>query len=590
MARTPALPFQLTRSFGSLGPDTWHNLLISGDNLPVLRRLIDMKAEGQLLNADGAKGVRLIYIDPPFASDDDYETKAGKIAYADKIKGAVFIEGLRKRLVLIRELLADDASVFVHLDWRKSHYIKVVMDEVFGEHNFVNEIVWCYTGPSNTPASFPRKHDVILFYRVGTVPVFDADAVRVPYVKRDTGKTSGIFKQAAVLREEGKVPEDWWPDITPVGRLVDERKVGYPTQKPERLAARIIKAVSHPGDIVLDCFAGSGTVLVAAEKLGRNWIGVDMGLSAIYSSQKRLLNVASSKALDGPETSGGKRPVYDKPPRPFGLYSAGHYDFARLRSLPFPEYRTFVLRLFAAIERQEMVNGLRIDGRHRGDPVIVFDFTADPEAEITTEYFAELASYLGRRVGDRVLFIAPASRLAFLQDEVAAEGITFEIRRIPYSVVNAMREHGTQPTSEADINRMIEAEGFDFTIPPKVETEIDPANRTVTITSFHSRAIAKDLNEEKRGFPALAMVLVDCNHDGSVFDLDEVFFAEDLKAKGWRFELSRARAGQAVAISYCDIFGNERIEVLADQPWVEAEVDVDTEATDTADEEVLGQG
>jgi site-specific DNA-methyltransferase (adenine-specific) len=594
LLRIPALPFQLVRSFGSLDEGAWHNLLIAGDNLPVLRRLIDMKNEGRLNNADGTPGVRLVYIDPPFASEDDYETKTGKIAYADKIKGAEFIEGLRRRLVLIRELLAADASLFVHLDWRKSHYIKAVMDEVFGEHAFVNEIVWCYTGPSRVAPQFPRKHDVILFYRVGAAPVFHSDAIRVPY-KAGSFTMGGKGALAAKNREgdyrtgaeeqlaRGKVPEDWWSDIPSL--TVTTERVGFPTQKPERLAARIIKAASDPGDLVLDCFAGSGTALVAAEKLDRRWIGVDMGLAAIYFSQKRLLNTATSRALAGPAADAGKRVLYDQPPRAFGLYSSGHYDFARLKGLPFLEYRTFVLRLFGAIERPETINGLRIDGRHRGDAVMVFDFTVDPEAEITTEYFAEVARYLGRRVGERVLFIAPASRLAFLQDEVVAGGIDFEIRRVPYSVVNAMRRFGTQPTSEADINRMIETEGFDFAIPPKVETNIEPEHRRLTITGFRSRAIARGLTETERGLPALAMVLVDYAHDGRVFDLDEVFFAEDLVGRGYQIDLAGARPGVSIAVSFCDVFGNERIDVLTDQPWGE----VETESADTGAEEAWAE-
>lgn len=163
---TPGLPFQRVRAFGDVDAAEWHNLLIQGDNQPVLRRLMDMRAAGLIKNADGTDGVRVVYIDPPFASEEDYETKRGKIAYSDKVAGSEFIEGLRRRLVMIRELLADDGSVFVHLDWRKSHYIKAVLDEMFGEHNFINEIVWHYRSfHGQTKAYFPRKHDVILFYR-----------------------------------------------------------------------------------------------------------------------------------------------------------------------------------------------------------------------------------------------------------------------------------------------------------------------------------------------------------------------------------------------------------------------------------------
>jgi DNA modification methylase len=576
MLRTPALPFQLTRSFGDLTGYAWHNLLIAGDNLPILRRLIDMKAEGSLLNADGTPGIRLIYIDPPFASDEEYETKAGRIAYADKVKGAEFIEGLRKRLVLLRELLTDDGSIFVHLDQKKGHYIKVVMDEVFGEHNFRNEIIWHYYNKlQGNVGRLASDHDVIFWYSAGDAFYFKPISVLreggpAQMLKRvwdPIGKklvnAKGPDGKVLYIERTHRTADDVWrmSMLQPAGREM----IGYPTQKPEALVARFIEMASRPGDLVLDCFVGSGTALTTAEKLGRRWIGADMGLSAIYFTQKRLLEIASSRAFEGADP---KDEPYDQPARPFGLYSSGHYDFARLRDLPFADYRSFVIRLFSGTERAETINGLRIDGRRRGDPILVFDFHADPDAEVTPDYFEELAEVLGRRAGDRVLFIAPASRLSFLQDEITAGEISFDVRRVPYSVVNAMRRYATQPASEIEINRMIETEGFDFTIPPTVETTIDPAIRMVTITSFRSRAIARDLTEEDRGLPALAMVLIDYDHADGVFDLDAVLFGDALEKADWTFELKRATPGQPIAISFCDVFGNERITVLADQPWV----------------------
>ncbi len=625
LLETAALPFQRIRTFGDLDDDTWHNMLIGGDNLPVLRRLIDMKGEGRLRNADGSDGVRQVFIDPPFASAENYETGSGTIAYSDKIKGAEFIESLRKRLILIREVLADDASIFVHLDWRKVHYIKAVMDEVFGEHNLVNEIVWHYrTYQGHVSRNFPRKHDTILFYGRGAYPfrlgkdgnlegTIDfhrwgafltpdneirgdnyptTDSRFAPllrkWIRENGGRAPG--PDDVLYRIEGNTIDTVW-DIKAVDPKSKDR-LGYPTQKPEELLTRIISAASDAGDIVLDCFVGSGTTLAVAEKLGRRWIGVDMGLGAIYTTQKRLISIAASDSLTETRTQTRKlkpccgeracvhcqesccRPVttetplpYGHGPLPFGVYSAGHYDFWRLRALPFADYRTFVLRLFGATEGAETINGLAIDGRHRGDPALVLDFTAAPDAMVTIDFFTDLAGVLGRRTGGRVLFIAPAASLAFLEDEVVAGEVRFEIRRVPYSVVAALRRRGSQPSSEADINRMIETEGFDFSVPPAVECHLDPAARTLAITRFRSRAIARDLTEAKRGFSALAMVLVDYAYDGRVFDLDAVIFADELEASGRQVSLARAQAGEAVAVSICDIFGNEHIEVFRDQPW-----------------------
>lgn len=574
LLETAAFPFQRMRAFGEPGADEWHNTLIFGDNLPALRRLAEMKAAGAIVNADGSEGIRCVYIDPPFASEDDYETKDKAIAYSDKVRGADFIEGLRRRLVVIREVLADQASIFVHLDWRKSHYIKAVMDEIFGEHNFVNEIVWCYTGPSKVVAHFPRKHDVILFYRVGA-PIFNLDDVRIPYKEGSftmggqgalaAKNRAGDYKTGAAEQlAKGKIVEDHWSDIPSLS--VSAERTGFPTQKPERLAARIIKATTRPGDIVLDCFAGSGTALVAAEKLDRRWIGVELGLNGLYQTQKRLLNVASGKALAGPETVKRAKGSYGKAPRPFTVYSCGHYDYHQLKSLPFDQYRSFVLRLFGATEAPSTINGVPVDGRHRGDPVIVYDFNVD-DAPVTVEYLDEMASYLEGRVTNRVLFVAPAKSLAFLEDRIAARGIEFEVRRVPYSAVAALQKRAHQPASKEDINKIIETESFDFAIPPEAEWEIDATGSSATLRRFRSRAIVKSLTEENRGYPSVAMVLVDYDHDGEVFDLDEVFFAESLAGAEWTLKLEGASRGQAIAISICDRWGNEHVEVLRDVDW-----------------------
>lgn len=135
------VPLQKVRTFGSNGHG-WENMLIFGDNLQVMKHLLEMKRAGGLRNEDGSEGVRLVYIDPPFATRQEFRSGGDERAYQDKVAGAQFIEFLRKRLVLIHELLTDDGSVYVHLDWRKGHYIKVILDEVFGEQNFQNEVCW----------------------------------------------------------------------------------------------------------------------------------------------------------------------------------------------------------------------------------------------------------------------------------------------------------------------------------------------------------------------------------------------------------------------------------------------------------------
>lgn len=156
IAQTYAAPLQEDRRFAGATTSEWTNMLIFGDNLQVLKSLIEMKRAGKLKNADGTEGVRLIYIDPPFASKQDFTND--EKAYSDKMKGAEFLEWLRKRLILLKEIMSVDGSIFVHLDWHKSHYMKVLMDEIFGEGNFINEIVWHYgTYVGNTKIIFQES-------------------------------------------------------------------------------------------------------------------------------------------------------------------------------------------------------------------------------------------------------------------------------------------------------------------------------------------------------------------------------------------------------------------------------------------------
>ncbi|MFQ5442475.1 MAG: site-specific DNA-methyltransferase [Thermodesulfobacteriota bacterium] len=330
-------------------------MLIEGDNLSVLKALLEMKKAGEIQNPGNGPGVRLVYIDPPFSSGQGYRSKQKGDAYEDKLTGAGFIEFLRKRLVLLRELLTADGSIYLHLDWRMAHYIKVVMDEVFGEENFLNEIIWHYGGRGAKAVSrqFSRNHDIILFYRLGgrlfhqsftekRVPKkgggYKKDshgrwfktAPRGDYTDRSIAELekegrvyrtkTGRIRIKYFLKEDGdflleeKLVGDVWDDIPDGMHLSAGEKTGYPTQKPEALLGRIIKASTKPGDIVLDAFSGAGTTLVAAEKSGRRWIGIDSGGLAIETAEKRLLTISGTRDLNTP----GKK--YLKESSPFAVY------------------------------------------------------------------------------------------------------------------------------------------------------------------------------------------------------------------------------------------------------------------------------
>ncbi len=340
--KTPAAVLKKAGSSGR-GNGGPRSLLIRGDNLNVLKTLLSMKDSGLIKNPDRSAGVRLIYIDPPFSTKLKFKSKKNEAAYEDVLTGSAFIEFLRKRLILLRELLSERGSIYVHLDWKKAHCVKTVMDEVFGPENFLNDIVWSYggRGAKAVASQFSRNHDVILLYQKKG-RVFNRQSVERRILKGAPGfavdssgrwfKTSprGDYTDTSIaaferqnrvyktkngnvrvkyfLREDGeyliedKLVGDVWDDIPDGMHLSSVEKTGYPTQKPEALLARIIRASSNPGDVVLDAFAGSGTTLAVAEKLGRRWIGIDSGALSIKTIRKRLGNIAASKDPEDPKT------------------------------------------------------------------------------------------------------------------------------------------------------------------------------------------------------------------------------------------------------------------------------------------------
>ncbi|PXF51621.1 MAG: hypothetical protein C4B55_04445 [Candidatus Methanophagaceae archaeon] len=264
------------------------------------------------------KSVDLIYADPPFFSNRHYEVVWGDgyelRAFEDRWKGGIenYTAWMEDRIRECHRVLKETGSFYLHCDFHANAHLRISLDRVFGKGNFRNEIIWCYTGPSNTKRYFPRKTDTIFFYVKNRDAnyFFDVEKIRVPYKKLETGKTSGIFKGEATLSEKGKIPENWWEEkrdgMSPVGRLKRER-LGYPTQKPEALLERIIKASSNEGDLVLDPFCGCGTSIAVAHRLGRRWVGIDVSPTACKVMVRRMrrslgVSVGESEIIGLPRT------------------------------------------------------------------------------------------------------------------------------------------------------------------------------------------------------------------------------------------------------------------------------------------------
>jgi DNA modification methylase len=293
------------------------NQLILGDNLEVLRTI-------------PSEIIDLIYIDPPFFSGRTYNVIWGDTnevrTFYDIWEGGIdsYLIWLNARLWEMRRVLKKTGSIYVHCDWHASHYIKTEMDKIFGYENFRNEIVWGYSIGGKSQKTFGRKHDIILFYSKAEDYYFDskgASVARKPKThmkmgvdesgrqfqeKRDA-KTGKIYRYYV---DEGKIAEDYWIDIETLNRE-DAERIGYPTQKPEALLERIIKASSNEGDVVADFFGGGGTTFAIAMKHKRRFIGCDSSRVAISVTLDRLVKIGEE--MSGVESNLSSKESYFQP-------------------------------------------------------------------------------------------------------------------------------------------------------------------------------------------------------------------------------------------------------------------------------------
>lgn len=329
---TQYYPAQLRETYGK-EQDGWINKLFWGDNLQVMSHLLK-EFRGQ---------IDLIYIDPPFDSKADYKRKieikgVGKTLsdsscfeekqYGDIWTNDEYLQFMYERFIIMRELLSDTGSIYVHCDWHKMHFLRMLMDDVFGPNNFLNEIVWSYKTGGVSKNTFARKHDTILFYSKSSKYKFNTQ-----YYKSYQAKKYNFSERYPELWDEEKqqwyhnaVCRDVWEDIFVLGTETEiSEKTNYPTQKPEALLRRIVLASSNPGDIVFDCFMGSGTTQAVAMKLGRRFIGADINLGAIETTTKRLLAVA--KELEDGQTS--MESSGDIKYTGIEVYNVNNYDFFR---------------------------------------------------------------------------------------------------------------------------------------------------------------------------------------------------------------------------------------------------------------------
>jgi DNA modification methylase len=550
-------PLQVVRTFGEPGEDGWRNMIVQGDNLQFLKTVF---LNQDPLIKDKVKGkVKLIYIDPPFATKSDFQTKDESLSYSDRIESAEFLENLRERLIFMRELLPNDGCIYIHLDWKKGHYLKALMDELFGEQNFRNEIVWHYGQRTmRNKYKWNAKHDNLFFYakvdhqlEPFTVPWSEEEIskVRARKILVDENGRKYIWDN----RNPDQPPQKQYiDDIIDKGRAVDDvwniniilstspERVNFPTQKPEALLERIIKVSSNPGDLVMDAFAGSGTTAAVAEKLGRRWIMCDFGKHAIYTMQKRILDIAESKAL-GNENKGKK---YGSPPKPFCVVSVGAYDFTRVMNLRQNKeaYISFVLALFGIPkEEKDFVSKYRLDGIYAekdGDPVEIFPVWDDDylyHVKVDQDYLKEIIVQSRGRIKGNFYIIVPETCTVISDMTLpnnAGDVVQFKLLKFPYKILEEIARNfdiEEQPDSPSNINNLVSSVGFYFN--DEVNVKAEKVDGGFKLTTFKAMIVNRE-GKMYEGLDGLALILIDLNYDGKVFKLDKAVYAKEIKEDG----------------------------------------------------------
>jgi len=583
------VPLQIEKIFNGkkypLYSKDWHNLLIFGDNLQILKTFNENKDP---LIKNKIKGkVKLIYIDPPFATKDEFQNKEGAKAYNDKKKGAEFIEYIRRRLIVAKELLAPDGYICCHIDQKMNHYIKMTMDEVFGKNHFANEVIWRYFMGGKSKNFFSKKHDTIYIYSQNEkaemqIPTRERILTYKPNLIDENStikKFEAVYKETNEKRDfyTSEVKEDDVWEISGVFNMGYEYQ-NYPTQKPEELLQKLILAMTNDGDIVMDFFCGSGTTLATAEKLNRRWIGCDIGKLAIYTTQKRLLVIDKGKSLENPKKK------YNKPAKSFAVVTSGLYDLGKIFALKKEEYTQFVKDLFEIEEiKTTKISGVEIDGKKREFYAKIFPYWDFKNTSVDEKYLQELHKNIGKKIDSRFYIIAPANNVDFISDYHQIDNVRYYFLKVPYQIIKELHKVQfkklRQPQSKSQINNLDEAIGFHFIRQPEVKSEIKTLRDKVIlkINKFESAYSQDETGEKLKNFESLAMLLVDLNYDSEKFMMTDYFFAQGLlnhkksekeeseeeikekltKQKEIIKEFPKKDCGKQIMAVYVDIYGNE---------------------------------
>jgi DNA modification methylase len=450
----------------------WTNKLIWGDNKFVLSSLRSGPLRDEI-EANG--GIKLIYIDPPFDVGADFSMDISigeetlsrepnvleEIAYRDTWgKGSdSFLTMISERLRLLHELLANDGVIFVHCDWRLEAQLKLVLAEIFGEQNFRSSISWCYEDiGSKQPSFFKRKHDTIHFFSKSSHCYFEAPRKRLsdstiqrykPYFDdegkityrrlRETNpgvyaKLKGVSDIDAVWLDmnNGAPVSDWWSDISPLKSHFGE-SVGYPTQKPEDLIARIINASTRENDIVADFFAGSGTTAAVSEKLNRKWICSDLGKFSIHTARKRLISVQRQNKQDGKSFRAFEILNLGRYEREFFISGLPDLDERSTKNINRNRELAFNNLILSAYQA-EPISGFRTFRGKKQGRVVAIGPANMPVSRLFAEEVVRECVEKGVTKVDLLAFEFEMGLFPSIQDDASNKGVDLVLKHIPKEV------------------------------------------------------------------------------------------------------------------------------------------------------------
>lgn len=514
--RTRFYPAQLKETYGKADENGWINKIFWGDNLQVMSHMLK-KFRGK---------VDLVYIDPPFDSKADYKKTIalrGKKAqndhtafeekqYGDMWNNDEYLQFMYERLILIRELLSEKGTIYLHCDFHKSHHLRCLMDEVFGSDCFIREVIWWFdnvSGFKSIADNWIRDHETIFWYKKAAPYTFNKVYGEYPegYEKKfsNIDENGRRFMKRNGRRQyldelKGKPLGDVWR-IPFINNMSNER-LDYPTQKPEALLERIIKASSNPGDLVFDCFMGSGTTQAVAMKLGRRFIGADINLGAVETTIKRL----NACIKDGD--------LLDNKQAGFEYYNVNNYDVFRNPI----EAKSILVE---ALELNPLMNNNVFDGEKDGYKYKILSVNRIANKEDLNDIIANI-DYKSLEKSKEVVSNKPLEKICLVcmghEPDLAAE-LTKHFKVSGYNVevqiLDILRDN-----KDLEFKRLSEA-------------VIVRKDGNLVIKDFFPMNLLQKLSMQKGNVSdwkeLVESVKIDWNYDGAVFNPLVVDYPEDKK-------------------------------------------------------------